>query len=115
MSRRWIERDLAVAVRIKEARIAAGLTQVELGERIGVTYQQAHKYERGMNRVTAAVLEAIAKATGRPVVWFYGADEQPAPRLNRLALELMQEFTALAASHQRSLVTIARELRKAAA
>src|SRR6266404_6267927 len=39
--------------RIRERRIMLGLTQQQLAEMIGVTYQQAHKYERGINRVSA--------------------------------------------------------------
>ena len=39
-----------------------GLTQQQLAEMIGVTYQQAHKYERGINRVSAGRLFEIARA-----------------------------------------------------
>jgi transcriptional regulator with XRE-family HTH domain len=37
-------------------RIMLGLTQQQLADLIGVTYQQAHKYERGINRVAAGRL-----------------------------------------------------------
>lgn len=116
MSRRWIERDRAIAARVKEARIAAGLTQAQLAGRIGVSFQQLQKYEKATNRVTAGVLEVIAQAAGRPVAWFYAASDIPTDEgLTRMTLELMQEFTSLSDRMQRSLVTIARELRKAAA
>src|SRR6516165_8858642 len=45
--------DDHVGARIRERRIMLGLTQQQLAEMIGVTYQQAHKYERGINRVSA--------------------------------------------------------------
>jgi DNA-binding XRE family transcriptional regulator len=45
--------DNHIAGRIRERRIMLGLTQQQLAEMIGVTYQQAHKYERGINRVSA--------------------------------------------------------------
>ena len=41
--------DTRVGGRIRERRIMLGLTQQQLAEMIGVTYQQAHKYERGIN------------------------------------------------------------------
>ena len=46
--------DTHVAGRIRERRIMLGLTQQQLAEIIGVTYQQAHKYERGINRVSGS-------------------------------------------------------------
>ena len=39
-----------------------GLTQQQLAELIGVTYQQAHKYERGINRVSAGGSSDRARA-----------------------------------------------------
>jgi transcriptional regulator with XRE-family HTH domain len=39
--------DNHVGGQIRERRIMLGLTQQQLAEMIGVTYQQAHKYERG--------------------------------------------------------------------
>ena len=54
--------DDHVGGRIRERRIMLGLTQQQLAEMIGVTYQQAHKYERGINRVSAGRLFQIARA-----------------------------------------------------
>ena len=51
-----------VGARIRERRIMLGLTQEQLAELIGVTYQQMHKYERGITRVPAGRLFKIAHA-----------------------------------------------------
>ena len=56
--------DDHVGARIRERRIMLGLTQQQLAEMIGVTYQQAHKYERGINRVSAGRLFEIARVLG---------------------------------------------------
>ena len=48
-----------------------GLTQQQMAELIGVTYQQAHKYEKGINRVAAGRLCGIAGALGVEVGYFY--------------------------------------------
>ena len=47
--RSTVATDNHVGGRIRERRIMVGLTQQQLAEMIGVTCQQAHKYERGIN------------------------------------------------------------------
>jgi transcriptional regulator with XRE-family HTH domain len=56
------DRRLGAAIRAR--RILLGLTQQQMAELIGVTYQQAHKYEKGINRVSAARLATIYEAFG---------------------------------------------------
>jgi transcriptional regulator with XRE-family HTH domain len=49
---------------MRERRVMLGLTQQQMADLIGVTYQQAHKYEKGINRVAAGRLYSIARALG---------------------------------------------------
>ena len=49
--------DIMVGTRIKQARHAAKVSQTELGEALGVTFQQVQKYEKGSNRVSAGALQ----------------------------------------------------------
>jgi DNA-binding XRE family transcriptional regulator len=56
VTKRAIDVDRHVAARIRERRIMVGLTQQELAERVGITYQQLHKYERAINRISAGRL-----------------------------------------------------------
>src|SRR5919199_187202 len=63
--------DRHVGARVRERRIMLGLTQQQLADLIGVTYQQAHKYERGINRVSAGRLYEIAQVLSVPVGYFY--------------------------------------------
>src|SRR3546814_4425511 len=65
------EIDRHVGQRIRERRTMLGLSQQQLAEQIGVTYQQAHKYERGINRVAAGRLYIVASALGVEVGFFY--------------------------------------------
>ncbi len=88
------EVDRFVGGRIRERRIMMGLTQQEMAELIGVTYQQAHKYERGINRVSAGRLYVIAQALGVPVSQFYegledGAQLESTPR-QRMCFEFVR-------------------------
>jgi transcriptional regulator with XRE-family HTH domain len=63
--------DIEVGQRIKIQRLAAGLSQTELGESIGVTFQQVQKYEKGANRVGAGRLTQIARGLKIPVNTFF--------------------------------------------
>lgn len=56
--------DRAVGRRIALARHERGMTQIDLGQAVGVTFQQMQKYEKGTNRVSASRLVMIAKALG---------------------------------------------------
>ncbi len=92
-----------------------GLTQQEMAELIGVTYQQAHKYERGINRVSAGRLFDIAQALGVPVSHFFegledGAQLESMPR-QRMCLELARNFGQISNQrHQEALSFLARAL-----
>lgn len=58
--------DRHVGARIRERRIMLGLSQQQMADLIGVTYQQAHKYERGINRISAGRLHEISLVLGVP-------------------------------------------------
>lgn len=63
--------DRVVGARICALRKAKGLSQTELGNAVGVTFQQVQKYEQGKNRVTAANLRTIAHLLEVPLVTFF--------------------------------------------
>ncbi|MCA3270029.1 MAG: helix-turn-helix domain-containing protein [Holosporales bacterium] len=107
--------DKHVGARIRERRTMLGLTQQQLADLIGVTYQQAHKYERGINRVSAGRLYEIAQVLGVPVSFFYeGLDsptEAPLSDRQRLCLELARNFSLIGnPKHQEALTQLARVL-----
>ena len=54
--------DIAVGKNLRNRRIVAGLTQKQLGDRIGVSFQQVQKYEQGTNRMGASRLMAVCAA-----------------------------------------------------
>ena len=63
--------DVFVGGRIRECRVALGFTQYQLGEMIGSTNQQVHKFEKGIDRLSAGQLYGIAQALDMPVTYFY--------------------------------------------
>ena len=108
--------DRHVGARIRERRIMLGLSQQQLAQMIGVTYQQAHKYERGLNRISAGRLYEIAQVLSVPVSWFFEglADETSRSELSprqRMCLELARNFAAIDnEKHQEALSQMARAL-----
>jgi len=70
--------DGAIGARIRTRRIYLRLSQSELAEKIGVSFQQVQKYERGLNRVAGSKLVAIAAALRTSVGALVGEDSAPA-------------------------------------
>jgi len=108
--------DRHVGNRIRERRIMLGLSQQQLAQMIGVTYQQAHKYERGLNRISAGRLFEIALVLNVPVSWFFeGLRSETAQTemtsRQRMCLELARNFAAIDnEKHQEALSQMARAL-----
>jgi transcriptional regulator with XRE-family HTH domain len=71
--------DAHIGARIRSRRRALDLTQDDLAGCIGVTAQQIHKYESGVNRVAASKLFEIATALTMPVSAFFAGLPEPAP------------------------------------
>jgi transcriptional regulator with XRE-family HTH domain len=63
--------DVEIGRRIRALRIARGVSQTTLGGRLGVTFQQVQKYEKGANRVSAGRLRKIAEMLDTPITFFY--------------------------------------------
>lgn len=71
------EVDLIVGANIRRLRGQHGLTLQEFASRLDLSHQQLHKYETGVNRVSAGVLHPLALAFGVPVeALFEGADDK---------------------------------------
>jgi transcriptional regulator with XRE-family HTH domain len=106
--------DRYVGARMRERRIMMGLTQQQMADLIGVTYQQAHKYEKGVNRIAAGRLYAIARALGVDIGYFFEGlhnDEGfNATPQQRILLELARNFIGIPRRHQEALCSLARAL-----
>ncbi len=51
--------------------MALGVTQTELGNTLGITFQQVQKYEKGTNRISASKLQLIAEILRVPPAFFF--------------------------------------------
>lgn len=108
--------DRYVGGRIRERRVMLGLSQQQMAHLIGVTYQQAHKYERGINRISAGRLFEIARVLRVPVSYFFeglegNGSEKDLSIRQRMCLELARNFTQIPNErHREALSQLARVL-----
>ncbi|WP_413204575.1 helix-turn-helix domain-containing protein [Rhodospirillum sp. A1_3_36] len=63
--------DVHVGRRLRLRRTLLGMSQEQLANAVGVTFQQIQKYERGSNRVSASRLYDISKVLGVAVAFFF--------------------------------------------
>ena len=63
--------DRHVGSRVRMRRMMISMSQEKLGERLGITFQQVQKYEKGTNRIGASRLHQISSILGVPIAFFY--------------------------------------------
>ncbi|MFP3943805.1 MAG: helix-turn-helix domain-containing protein [Alphaproteobacteria bacterium] len=94
--------DEYVGERIRQRRAMLGLTQEQLAETLGISYQQVQKYETGANRVSAGRLYEIAQTLETDVSHFFeGLEESPRRTemphggRNRATIDLVRNFQSI--------------------
>jgi len=116
---RTAQLELAIGARMRTRRRQLGLSQSDLAERLGVSFQQVQKYERGANRVAASTLLSASVALNTTVSWLVGEetsgrddDDDVFRALSRPgALEILQAFNAITDSRTRgALLALAKEM-----
>ena len=93
--------DAIVGERIRRRRILTGLTQDQLGDALGVSYQQIQKYETGANRVSAGRLYLLSQKLDVSPSWFFDgldtapetADDEEMLSSSRLAIECVRNLS----------------------
>jgi len=63
--------DVHVGSRVRMRRMMLKMSQSELGDALGVTFQQVQKYEKGTNRISASRLQRISDVLQVPVSFFF--------------------------------------------
>ncbi|MFT4253709.1 MAG: helix-turn-helix domain-containing protein [Caulobacter sp.] len=112
--------DLAVGTRIRIRRRYLKISQDDLAEALGLTFQQIQKYERGENRVSASMLVRIAARLETSVATLVGEDaptEESAGMLAALilpgALDLLNAYAQAGPKTQRAMVGLAQAMLEA--
>ena len=118
--------DVHVGRRVRHRRWMVGMTQQQLGDIVGIKFQQIQKYETGMNRISASRLWDIAQALGVSISFFFegfggeegvvetattAAEGQRGDLLaDKEALELVRSYYAIPEAQRRRLFDLARVL-----
>ena len=89
--------DVHVGRRVREARLAKGMTQTDLGNALGVSFQQVQKYEKGTNRIGSSRLWDICTVLDVAVAYFFAdlsrsGKNEPEPALSSRAIKLAKEI-----------------------
>jgi transcriptional regulator with XRE-family HTH domain len=111
--------DDHVGSRIRLRRTLLGMTQEQLADSLGISYQQVQKYETGANRVSAGRLFEIGQCMDVDAAFFFqGLDPNGAPKelphggRNRTAIDLVRNFLEIADEDQRAaLATLVKTLK----
>ena len=115
--------DIEVGQRIRARRMAKGMSQTELGEMLGVTFQQVQKYEKGINRVGAGRLVRVGEALDVPVSFFFGTTDGGGEDTRAIlgfldtsySLRLLRAFSRIPQTHvQRAMVELVESIAPAA-
>jgi transcriptional regulator with XRE-family HTH domain len=115
--------DVHVGKRVRHRRWMVGMTQQQLGEIVGIKFQQIQKYETGMNRISASRLWDIANALDVSISFFFegfeGAVNSPAEKptesrgdllADKEALDLVRSYYAIPEEQRRRLFDLAKVL-----
>ena len=72
--------DIHVGQRLKHLRVLRGLTQTDVAEGLGISFQQVQKYELGRNCISASKLYKLGRILAvQPGYFFEGIDEDICP------------------------------------
>ena len=120
--------DVYVGKRLRHRRWSVGMTQQQLGDAVGIKFQQIQKYETGMNRVSASRLWEIAAVLEAPITFFFdGVGQQEGVVENacengevvdllsdKEALDLVRNYYSMPISQRRKLFDLARVMTEVA-
>ncbi len=114
--------DAHVGQRVRQRRWTIGMTQQQLGEKLGVKFQQVQKYETGINRISASRIWEMASALEVPVSYFFeglagqaagDADGRGDVLTDREAVSLVRAYYSIPEEQRRRLFDLARVLSSA--
>lgn len=86
--------DREVGARLASRRLGLGRTRAEVASRVGISVQQLHKYETGINRIPASRLFDLARAPATRPGDLFPPDDRPAPAEPRTEAEDLARLVA---------------------
>jgi transcriptional regulator with XRE-family HTH domain len=102
--------NIYIGQRLRERRVALGMSQTALGNRLGISFQQIQKYEKGVNALSPDRLIEVAQALDVHFTYFFDGYDSTMASVEkvadargegRLLLKLMQLLKEIP-THQRA-------------
>jgi transcriptional regulator with XRE-family HTH domain len=97
-----------IGAQIREHRKMLGLSQRQLADLLGVTFQQIYKYERGINGISAGQLYELAQGSGTPIEYFFKGletNERPLLPRQKLLVDVMISLGEIQDKEQRAAIS----------
>ena len=103
--------DKHVGERLRLRRQIAGVYQEQLADKLGVTFQQIQKYERGINRISAGRLWEISQILKVPTSYFYEdikGDTYTIPQYSKEQIHLIRLLPKTPLPMQKAIINVLR-------
>src|SRR6201995_3031594 len=109
--------DKIIGNRLRSRRLEMHISQSELADKLGISFQQVQKYEKGVNRVGAGRLQQIATVLETDVPYFMGdlVGSKKPPTVTKLAgflatkdgIDINEAMLRLDQAHRRAVIALA--------
>jgi transcriptional regulator with XRE-family HTH domain len=101
--------DLKLGLKVKEARVAKGLSRQQLAKFLDVSYQQLAKYETGSNRISASKIPVIAKVLNKQILYFFDDEAAEIGVHTTQSIQLIRGFAKLNPYMQQTINQLIRQ------
>jgi len=101
------DKDILAGRNIRARRTILGLSQEDVADELGISFQQIQKYERGLNRISAGSLHTVATMFGMRMDRFF--EEEP-EEFTPQSMGLMKDFNRLSSKEQAAVIALVKGL-----
>jgi len=99
--RRNTAQDKQIGMRLREIRLARGMSQTDIANALGLTFQQVQKYENGSNAIPSSRVPALCETLKISATDLYGTNKtEPIPQLSAYAIRVARKIDKLDAQQK---------------
>jgi transcriptional regulator with XRE-family HTH domain len=110
--------DKTIGLRLRARRLELKISLGELGDALGISFQQVHKYEKGVDRISPSRLLEIANVLKCSIAYFLPDTDGKQPATSKFAeflatkngVEINEAMMKLNETHRRGVIELARTL-----
>jgi transcriptional regulator with XRE-family HTH domain len=104
----------SIGEKLKDIRLQRGMSQSEVGNLIGVSFQQVQKYENGSNAISLENLDKLSQKLDISIISFIEAEKEKAikPSHNRLQLFIFKEVRSMTPAKQEAVLKFIKTIKE---